>query len=77
MRDAVGESHHVHPVLLYPGWKFLEVLSAQQRDHGLVVRLEEKLESNEIICKVFTSPCYAQRFLLDLAIPLFSGAHGS
>ena len=77
MRDAARESHPTHPETLYPGWKFFKVLSAQQRDQGHVVNLNVKLESNEIICKVFTGPCYAQCFLLNLGIPLFSGAHGS
>lgn len=49
MWDALAEAHHTHLETLYYDWKFIEVLSTEQRDLWLVVHLDVKLESYEII----------------------------
>ena len=75
MWDAGGESHLTHPKTLYPGWKFVEVPGTEQGDWWLVGRLDVKFESNEIICKAFTCPSYAQCFLVNLVKALFCRTH--
>lgn len=74
--DTVSESHHSHPEPLYSGWEILKILCTQQWYQRLVISLNVKFEANQVVCKAFSCPCYAQSLLSYLGLSLFSGAHG-
>lgn len=66
---AAWNSHHVHPAkTLSSGWKLLQVLRAQRRYQGFVVRVNMVLEPGEVVCDAFACPLMPRASLFYLSV---------